>query len=227
MAQKTLEERIEHVEAYQEIQNLMSRYAYCHTAGERDEQWSLFAQNAPGLKSEIAGRGICDGIEGVKRNWAKREGDVGGGFVHHPITTPLIEIAADGKTAKALFTSAGLEAGFTRPDGKKQARWTRVRYAVDCIKENGKWKFWHFHIFVIFCCDWDKAWGDGMREFPPEDDYHGRIEHGDALKPDRPPTSDPKISSTKLLYTLPRSMGHVPPLPQPYETWDDSMSYIG
>ena len=60
--------------------------------------------------------------------------------------TPVIEVAGDGKTAKGIWYSIGIG---VRPnvnsDGTytKSTSWMWEKYAVDFIKEDGKWKIWH------------------------------------------------------------------------------------
>ncbi|MCC7461975.1 MAG: nuclear transport factor 2 family protein [Gammaproteobacteria bacterium] len=51
----------------------------------------------------------------------------------HPISTPNIIVAGDGKTAKATFTSLGYERG----------GWCYGKYANDYIKIDGRWYIWH------------------------------------------------------------------------------------
>lgn len=59
-----------------------------------------------------------------------------------PIMTPLIEIAADGRTAKGAWFVFGLDAS-VRENGEAKAYWTFGRLGVDFVKESKKWKIWH------------------------------------------------------------------------------------
>ena len=67
MATKSLEERIQRLEDIHEIQNLMSRYEYLHTARLQEELAELFATKTPGVRAEIANWGVYEGSEGVRR----------------------------------------------------------------------------------------------------------------------------------------------------------------
>jgi len=70
----------------------------------------------------------------------------GGEYVMHTQETPVIEVAGDGKTAKMICYSIGLAVrGNVDNDGKTSVStgWMWEKYAVDFIKENGKWKIWH------------------------------------------------------------------------------------
>jgi len=75
-------------------------------------------------------------IENVKEN----EGI--GSMIMHTLTTPIIEVAGDGRTAKGMWYSPGqvTEIG---SDGKPIAMWMWEKYGVDFVKEGGKWKLWH------------------------------------------------------------------------------------
>jgi hypothetical protein len=55
------------------------------------------------------------------------------------LTTPVIEIAGDGETARAVWTSPGLEG--TEP------AW--VKFGCDFKKQDGEWKIWHLHVYGL------------------------------------------------------------------------------
>jgi hypothetical protein len=60
----------------------------------------------------------------------------------HPLSTPLIEISADGNTAKGIWYSVGHET--TRlPDGTADAVWHCMKIGADLVKESGEWRIWH------------------------------------------------------------------------------------
>ena len=74
--------------------------------------------------------------------------DVYGGvgqLLLHVTTTAIIEVAADGKTAKAFWYSPGMiaESGSTG-----NTIWEA--YGVDFVKEGDSWKMWHLHMFTDF-----------------------------------------------------------------------------
>jgi hypothetical protein len=75
--------------------------------------------------------------------------NIGVGYFYfmHTNLLPVIEIAGDGKTAKGTWYSIGLNVTpNVGADGKTTVRshWAPEKYAVDFIKEDGKWKIWHF-----------------------------------------------------------------------------------
>ena len=158
--------------------------------------------------------GVYEGSEGVRKAMVKAHQSMGVGkpgflFVHTQ-TTPVIEVAGDGKTAKGVWMSPGLE---TRKNPKTEelvAYWLWGNYGVDFIKEDGKWRFWHFHVYPYILTPYDKSWTEphvlSIQPLPDE------------AKPDRPPTSNPLYSTTAEIKFSP-----VPP--EPYETFDEKTAY--
>ncbi len=79
-----------------------------------------------------------------------------GNFSFRTLTTPIIEIAGDGKTAKAFWYTIGWTSGMH--DGKGEAGWSFERYGIDFVKEDGDWKIWHFHVYNDFDTPYEKNW---------------------------------------------------------------------
>ena len=68
-----------------------------------------------------------------------------GQLLLHVTTTAIIEVAEDGKTAKAFWYSPGMIA-----ESGSSGNTIWEAYGVDFVKENGKWKMWHLHMFTDF-----------------------------------------------------------------------------
>lgn len=68
-----------------------------------------------------------------------------GQLLLHVTTTAIIEVAADGKTAKAFWYSPGMIA-----ETGQSGNTIWEAYGVDFVKENGVWKIWHLHMFTDF-----------------------------------------------------------------------------
>ena len=60
----------------------------------------------------------------------------------HPVSTGLVELAGDGKTAKGLWYAIAQETE-AQPDGTGKALWMPEKIAVDFVKEEDGWKIWH------------------------------------------------------------------------------------
>ena len=236
MAEKSLEEMIQRLNDIHEIQNLMSSHEYYHQAGmHKEELEQLFARKTPGVSWESGDLGRFEGIEALRKCYVDGKEMIGemnlkemrklfpeiknedknkfiGTMNVHTLTTPIIEVARDGKTAKGVWMSPGHVTQLV--DGKLTAFWMWEKYGVDFVKEDGKWKFWHFHVYTDFMTPYEKSWVEnslGPRlspKFPP-----------DFPKPNKPSISDyPQYSP----FTNPQ---FEPRPPEPYETFDDTFSY--
>ena len=218
MADMSLEARLERMEAVHQIQNLMGRYSYFHTAGMQAETAELWAKHTPGTAANVPSFGYYEGFEGIKRlypgahNYA--EGDRIGQMHMHILTTPVIEVAGDGQTAKGVWISPGQETAVV--DGKGQAFWAWLKYGADFVKEDGRWRFWHLNVFGLFFTPYNKPWTEGTA---PEGEGGGSA-LPDEFKPD-------KVTSYWTNYTVDSKQSPVPAPPEPYETWDESTSYVG
>jgi len=215
VTEKSLEERIRRLEDIQEIQNLMGRYEYYHTADMQEETVSLWAKKAPGIRADVPSFGLYRGYEGIKRLYIGAHQALGeeariGGMHMHTLTTPVIEVAGDGKTAKAVWISPGHETA--KIDGKLQAFWAWLKYGVDFVKEDGEWKFWHLRVYGIFFTPYEKSWVE--QSYPP-----GELPLPDELKPDKSTrywTSYSPTGKTEL----------IPVPPEPYDTWEETIAYV-
>lgn len=115
----------------------------------------------------------------------------------HTITTPLIELAEDEKTAKAMFYSLGSCTEIDQEKGPK-AYWVWEKYAVDFVKEPDGWKIWHMVIMTDF-------------KTPVGDNW---------AKVNLAPTG-----SYYAAYTPQTTPHEGVPVPQPYETFSETFSY--
>ena len=83
------------------------------------------------------------------------------------------------------------------------AYWIWGLYAIDFIKEDGEWKFWHFRIPHLLLCDYHHSWVELDREV-----MGGDIENDGRPKADRPSTYDPVFYSrekqTNMFFAPPR-----------------------
>jgi len=211
MLVKSLEERIQLLEksterlwAIQEIHNLVGKYATYHTPKTFSKTIELFALKQPDVSAEIADWGVYIGPDRIVTLYADvhKEPLVGTMF-EHQFTTPMIQVAGDGKTAKGAWFSPGHE---THPvNGKLQAFWCWVKYGADFIKEEGQWKIWHWHVYDIFKCPYEKSW----------------VEVGPAAPPDNLPKFPADKPTTFRNSYFPTGIREaIPVCPEPYDTWD-------
>jgi hypothetical protein len=182
---------LQRVKDVQEIQNTFSMHEYYHMAGRHGEEMdAIWAQNTPGLAMEEAflnGRYVGleavrgyyvdffelffqEGLKEVRRIFPElgsepAEAMPPGVQILHTLTTPVIEVAEDRKTAKAVWLSPGY---ISAPaGGKLQAFWHWDRYAIDFAREDGRWKIWHFWVGKDFSTPYEKSWVEAALDPPP------------------------------------------------------------
>lgn len=211
--------QLERTRAYNECMNTIDKYTYYFTSGCMQEIFELFADRDD--SSVEMAWGTYVGTEGVKACYLGFHTDgeavryIPGLLTIHTMVTPVIEVAGDGKTARGVFFSPGIET-MLLDDGKPQCRWCWIKYGVDFIQENGKWYLWHLATFGTFMCDFYKSWGDeSLSSGPAEDMEKLWRELPDEWLPTGP------ITHKDWTYKV----DEFPPLdlvpPEPYQTFDD------
>ena len=183
----------------------------------------MFAQKTPGVRAELGPWGVYEGIEGIKKlyigvhNWLMWDDKLSklkaGLMLMNLNTNPVIEVAGDGKTAKGTWVCPGLS---TKPlgEGKFQSGWSWVKRAYDFVKEDGEWKFWHYHVYGVMMCPFHQSWTEAKDH--PSDNMPNLLP--DELKADSPTTYH-------WLYSTEASIEFVPVPPLPYETFDEKTAY--
>ncbi|MGC3982415.1 MAG: nuclear transport factor 2 family protein [Steroidobacteraceae bacterium] len=143
------------VVALNEINNLMGRYSHLALLRGESTLEELFAMQTEGVFWKTATGPV--GIAAMKAKFLK-PGETApaltpGRMFVHSMLTPVIEIAADGKTAQGVWDSWGPLV----TDGDALGDWLWVKYGVDFIKENDQWKIWHLQVFPIFNTPYNKS----------------------------------------------------------------------
>ncbi len=218
------------VEDTNAIANIMGAYTFLNCYKQHGRQFESWSKNEPTL---TLNDGKYVGYEAVKgfmvdynqeqTKWAneimrqKYPEELGGKSDEEiwavgsntvlNFTTPLIEVAFDGQTAKGIWYVYGSTTEVYSAGPK--AAWDFGRCAVDFIKEDGTWKIWHMIMFTDIACPVGGNWGhDKMYE-------HEGVEI-------------PAPTEAKKYYT---SYGEdfislvEPPLPEPYDTFANTFSY--
>ena len=122
-------------------------------------------------------------------------------------TTPIIEVAFDGQTAKGMWYVLGSTTEVYTAGPK--AAWCFGRCAVDFVKEDGVWKLWHMTMFTDIECPVGANWGtekmyahEGVEVPAPTESGVNYVGYGEDF-----------LSLVE------------PPLPEPYATFADTFSY--
>jgi len=134
--------------ALNEINNLMGKYSHYGVLRGEGTTRELFAMNQPDVFWKTPSG--PEGPEGMENRFLQpgeaNPGMVGGQLHMHSMLTPIIEVAADGKTAQGVWDSFGPNIS----SGDGESSWLWVKYGVDFIKEDGDWKIWHMQVFPMF-----------------------------------------------------------------------------
>jgi hypothetical protein len=212
------------------IERLQARYEAIHSSDE-GMAWMLFA-NRPDTSQEITyARAV--GFENIKKHYVESTSTAacksgrycfpaewvasvpaeiksyldlaaqGHKFTVHPVATPCIVVAGDGKTAKATFTSLGFEGNM----------WCYGKYANDYIKIDGEWYIWHQKWLRCFETPFGTSWADQSMEGIYQFTLGKKDANGKRVMP--PGVNyDYLLASDKEFKSI--------PVPQPYETWTDA-----
>jgi len=131
-------ERAERVSAVLEIKNLIGRRQFYQAYGLVDEEFdTLWTKKSPAVYTQ---NDICiQGVENIRKAFLKKQARVGEAHNEmRTLTTPLVYLATDARTAQGFWYSLGhlQEAG-------KPGEWVDGRICADFILEDGVWKIWH------------------------------------------------------------------------------------
>lgn len=223
----TLVKEVQRQNAVTAVQNLMGRYTYYQFADKQLETAALYALKTPGVKVELPSGQPAIGGAAVKAFYEKsaQTKKADGQFHLHPMQTPVVEIAGDGKTAKGVFLSLGAGAH----SGDDAGVWAWVRYGVDFIQEEGEWKIWHLHAYPIFSTSYYKSWTDSARERAAGGGKPAMAQGAGGPPAGAPPGAQSGPANTNRVEPWSYNGKGLPPLepvpPMPYETFDPATAY--
>lgn len=209
----TLEQKVARLWDIQQIKNLMGSYALYHNGNEHMKTVEMFDLDREDVWLECGDLGIYKGPEGIKKffyDWhLSLTGDPHGALNEHLLTSEVIEVAEDGKTAKAVWISPGVETRRTRPSGELEAIWIWGKYYVEFIRnKEGEWKFWHFTITQDFNTDYHHSWVETEKTLGARVINQGIPQNdGPALNPDDGYQKD-KVFTLSI------------PVPKPYKSYE-------
>ncbi len=148
----------------EKIQDVMARRAYYAANNQRGRELEELWVSGEAGKSAAYGKtwGYYIGLEAIRDYYVTRydaaleaqlaafrranpgaAAEKGVGSAHfHPLSTPLIEIAGDGETAKGLWYSIGQRTELDE-DGAPRAWWIAMKVGADFRREADGWRIWH------------------------------------------------------------------------------------
>lgn len=131
--QNSLEERVQRLEAIEEIKQLHMHYVNCYSGFDEGDIASLFAEDA--VCAAFPGEPI-KGREAIAELYGRAEGGIdhskNGIFAVHPMIT------FEGETAKARWIFFNL---VSHPTTNQMLFFVQGIYDAEYVKEDGKWKF--------------------------------------------------------------------------------------
>ena len=214
MAKRTYtdDELIRRVWDVEEIKKVIyKRGVYTANAWQERELDELWVSEPEHKKTASFGRntGWYVGMDTIRGWYVKPHG--AGYMAYDPASTGLVELAGDGKTAKALFYCISQR---TTPngDGTAKALWWPHKLAVDMAKENGQWKIWH----LVEAVDLASEAGEDYRAQSPYIDYE--------KDPIFSEFGEPTVKCLSHDATF-NWWDDYPGLPEPYDIFTDDISY--
>jgi len=158
-----------------DVENVFSTYHYLHNAFQDEAIKKLWVKRGtPGIRAIYTNTGEYTDYESVMEYHDNRPAPKGK-LILHQSTTPAIEVAADGKTAKGVWIMNGLESGLTEMehadklpeymyspqvvDGKRVwAHWVWCKYALDFLYQDGEWKILTFRCYEVARAPFEENW---------------------------------------------------------------------
>jgi hypothetical protein len=230
----------DHVVALNAIQNLMGRYSHLGELRGEGTLMELFAMKTEGVswRTPTGPSGIKDMMGRFNKPGEEAPGLVPGQLHMHSMLTPVIEIAADGKTAKGVWDSFGPNI----QTGNEVGNWLWTKYGVDFIKEEGVWKIWHLQVYAMFNTPYDKSITVSAKERAERMASGGGAGGPGGPPPGAPPgaapggpqgPAGPAMGGPGQNWTGPKdkwiydgtSAPRGPKIPEPYCTFDPADSY--
>ncbi|MEJ0100822.1 MAG: nuclear transport factor 2 family protein [Pseudomonadota bacterium] len=170
----SLQRQVDLIEDRKAIERLQQMWGHYISEGMAHEAAALFS-DSPVASIEFAQQGVYLGRARIEAFLKKSGAALAPGELREtPIMQPVIDVAADGLSAKARWRSLVM-AGVHGQDG----RWQEGPYENEYVKESGSWRIAKLHWFVTMTGSYDKGWH--KLAFP----IAGPLKD---LPPDRPPS---------------------------------------
>ncbi len=218
-------------------QNLMSLHSWYHSAFLNDvELEKIWVKKTPDpvwAQNTNYWRGMA-AIKAYYGPTTPKEQKIGQ-IQWHTITSGVVEIAGDRKTAKGVWYTPGV-IGRAGADGKQSLTWMWERYGIDFANEDGQWKIWHLHVYTDFAASMSGSAG-GPGGPPPgappagpgansaKAEKFGRESGPQAGGPSmrQPSSYSAKVGYKEFGKDTPAAL--IPRPPEPYRTFSETYSY--
>lgn len=203
------EKLIEKRAARIEIENLMGRFAILYSAGQYDRLLSFFADTEQ-IYFQRSDVGVYEGKEAIQGYFNNlKEHALPGSFRMMNLTSPVIQMAEDGKTAQGMWYINGLEAikNPEAPADPAADMWINDKLAVEFIRTYQGWQILRMTISEEMRGLYHKSWGEYSvePEYPAFDTFPKPTREADCHLPFRADRVSQKNLTT----------------PEPYGTYQD------
>ncbi len=208
----TDDELIARVWDVEEIKKLVyKRGVYIANGWQERELAELWVSDPAAKETASYGKntGWYVGLDAIAAWYVRPQG--AGYMAHDPASTGLVELAADGKTAKALFYCIA-EKTEKDASGETKALWLPHKAGYDLMKEDGVWKIWH----LVEAIDLVSEAGQDYGAQSPYPDYEADPIFADFGTPTVPCLCHDAAFNWWDDY---------PPMPEPYDTFTPAISY--
>ena len=212
MAVMEMQEKIlDRFQSDHDVRNLAARFVMSLKGGRFEDALACFALETEGCMATIEKYGVYKGKDQLKAYFVDYYSKLGSGegcFIEHELTSPVVEVAEDCQTAKAMFMSEGILAidpgDWMKEHDVARSFWQIGPWYMECIRENGEWKIWHLTIFDEIEIPFEESWS----EFTD----HDSLRWADA------PTPDEKLDGKNYFTTDRKPFLHMEP-PCAYESY--------
>ena len=178
-----LERQAQRLRDINAIKRLQRSYGYYLDNQMWDEIVDLFSDDG---SIEIALDGVYVGREHIRKYLyalsGGQQGRPAGVLNEHFQLQPVVDVAADGNTAKGRWRAFILNGTWG-----KQAAWGEGPYENTYVKENGIWKIKRIHWYETLLVPYEGGWAAEREDF-----HNGRFVSG-SVPPDKPPTEQYQV----------------------------------
>jgi len=231
--------RAQRAEARGAVENLFSNYMHLHNGYEDEAIIDLWVRpGTPGMRAQYSNKGIYTSWDSITAYHRGRPAPVGKLLLHYS-TTPSIEVAGDGRSARGIWIVAGVESGLTDPaqaanapeflyekelvNGQKVwAHWVTMKYEMHALHQDGAWKIWRFRCFEVMRAPYGRNWIDFAactEALPDFQRFHENLAYfGHDGKPVWMPDTDLPTETRYQAYSTQTAQAVVPRPPAPYDT---------
>lgn len=235
-----LAQRIRNAASSQEVENIKAVHSYLHARADATGEWSTIWSKSDecswahafgrmrGFDRVWFGSVTCYDAMAFE-NWLamyKNFPEIGGKDPRplmeasvHTLVTDVIEVAANGRSARAAYITPGVIHSVLTPSGRKYCNVLWERYGSDFVLEDGEWKYLHEQVCPDILTRLDNENWAALS-------YRMLVSAKEALPPtlgDPPPVSDP--GPLHRPYTPITPPQDTCPWPEPYETLDANNTY--